>query len=244
MIRWVFLDVGGVLLDEDVLTYHVFLRHARAIRQVRPDLTTVDLIAARETLSREGSRWPIFDLASAYLDPGHVTNIWEQTNREVRSHYGDFLPPIEGAVAAVHALSQHFRLGLIANQPSLVRGHLQDLEILAYFSVVCLSEELGHFKPDRRLFQTALKMAECPASEAAMIGDRMQNDIIPATELGMSTLLLRRKELGAEGDCDFATYRASLRRREQEEPLLIGRRADFEIQSLGHAIPILGVTEY
>src|SRR5215213_7456700 len=46
-IRWAFLDVGNVLLDEDPLTWLVFRRHAEAVRRVRPDRSLLDLVSER-----------------------------------------------------------------------------------------------------------------------------------------------------------------------------------------------------
>src|SRR4051794_40914918 len=100
MIRWVFLDIGGVILDEDVLNGHVFLRHAEAIRLRYPGTSILSLIKEREERALAGTRWPTFDLASAYLDEGTVSGLWTDIDAEVRREYADFLPPIDGAAEA------------------------------------------------------------------------------------------------------------------------------------------------
>ncbi|MBR4040277.1 MAG: HAD-IA family hydrolase, partial [Clostridia bacterium] len=57
-----------------------------------------------------------------------------------------------------------------------------------YIDIVVASAEEGVAKPDKRIFEIALERADCKRSEAAMIGDRLDNDIVPANELGMYTI--------------------------------------------------------
>ena len=50
------------------------------------------------------------------------------------------------------------------------------------------SAEFGAKKPDAALFEAALRQAGCLPAEAAMVGDRLDNDIAPAKRLGMRTV--------------------------------------------------------
>ena len=54
------------------------------------------------------------------------------------------------------------------------------------------SAEEGVAKPDKRIFEIALTRAGCKPQEAAMIGDRLDNDIVPANELGMYTIWIKQ----------------------------------------------------
>ena len=63
---------------------------------------------------------------------------------------------------------------------------------MRYISVVAASAELGVAKPDKRIFQYALETAGCFAGNAVMIGDRLDNDIYPAIEMGMKTVWVRQ----------------------------------------------------
>ncbi len=72
-----------------------------------------------------------------------------------------------------------------------------------------LSSELGVPKADPQIFEKPLAMAGCTASQAVMIGDRLDNDIIPAKRFGMQTIWIRQgtaayqsKELG-DGYADY-----------------------------------------
>lgn len=47
-------------------------------------------------------------------------------------------------------------------------------------------------KPDLRIFQIALDRANCNPEEAGMVGDRIDNDIIPANKIGMKTVWIKQ----------------------------------------------------
>jgi len=57
------------------------------------------------------------------------------------------------------------------------------------FVSICLSSaELALEKPDPAIFRLALCRAKCAPEEAAMIGDRLDNDIRPARLQGWKTI--------------------------------------------------------
>jgi 8-oxo-dGTP diphosphatase/putative hydrolase of the HAD superfamily len=58
--------------------------------------------------------------------------------------------------------------------------------------VIASSAELGISKPDKEIFRLALAMADCRPENAVMVGDRLDNDIRPAKELGMKTVRIRK----------------------------------------------------
>jgi len=216
VIEWAFLDVGNVLLDEDPLTCRVFRLHVEAVRRARPDLRFGAILAEREASALGGSRWPLFEVVSRYLDEAAVAAAWAEADREVRADYGRLSPPIIGAGDFLEALGGRFRLGLIANQGGECRAWLDRLGWLGRFEVVALSEAEGAFKPDPKLFRLALERAGVGAGSAVMVGDRLDNDIAPAGALGMATARVRWPRRAAKGwdptDLEDAAYLASLDR--------------------------------
>ena len=85
-----------------------------------------------------------------------------------------------------------YKLGIIANQNKGLKERLKEFGILHYFDVVISSFESGISKPDKQIFLLALKKANCLPREAFMVGDRLDNDIIPAEEIKMNTILFRQ----------------------------------------------------
>jgi FMN phosphatase YigB (HAD superfamily) len=64
--------------------------------------------------------------------------------------------------------------------------------LITCFSQIVASAETGVAKPDPAIFRYALQQAHCSAQNAAMIGDRLDNDIAPANRLGMHTVRILR----------------------------------------------------
>ena len=89
-------------------------------------------------------------------------------------------------------LSQKYKIGIIANQDFGTEQRLTDFNVHQYINLVIASAEEGVAKPDLRIFQIALARADCKPEEAIMVGDRIDNDIIPANKIGMKTVWIKQ----------------------------------------------------
>ena len=81
--------------------------------------------------------------------------------------------------------------------------------IRRYFDVIVSSAEEGVAKPDPRIFNIALTRAGCAPEQAVMIGDRIDNDIVPAKQMGMKTVWIKQgvgKYWHIQGDCETPEY--------------------------------------
>ena len=88
--------------------------------------------------------------------------------------------------------SKKYKLGIIANQKKGLEDRLIEFGILEYFDLVIASEEVGVSKPDKEIFNIALSKTSCKPHECIMIGDRLDNDILPANQIGMKTIWVRQ----------------------------------------------------
>ena len=88
-------------------------------------------------------------------------------------------------IDALEKLSQNYQLGIIANQSATVRALLEEWGIESYFQLIILSEEVGLSKSDSTIFKLALQKANTTANRIIYVGDRYDNDIVPAKSLGM-----------------------------------------------------------
>lgn len=95
-------------------------------------------------------------------------------------------------VECLECLHECYKIGIIANQSLGSEERLKQFGIWKYIDVLVASAEEGVAKPDRRIFEIALARAGCKRSEAAMVGDRLDNDIVPANELGMYTIWIKQ----------------------------------------------------
>lgn len=89
-------------------------------------------------------------------------------------------------------LSNKFFLGIIANQSDDLLKRLCEWQIDKYFSTIISSSDYGFSKPDERLFIAALEKGNCAPDNAVMVGDRLDNDILPAKKLGFMTVRVKQ----------------------------------------------------
>ncbi len=187
-IKWIFFDLGSTLIDEeDCNEYRVAetLKQSGApsneefYRQMEY-LASVNMLPYKDAVKKFGLeqvKWP-----------KHLEKLYPES-REV-----------------LQALHGRYKLGIIANQSAGTEERLVQFGIRDYFDVVVASAEAGVAKPDKRIFELALSQASCSANEACMVGDRLDNDIAPAAEIGMYTVWVRQSWFG-RGNVDLAPFK-------------------------------------
>jgi HAD superfamily hydrolase (TIGR01549 family) len=85
-------------------------------------------------------------------------------------------------------------VGIIGNQPELMERWARDEALPA--DVISSSDSLGAKKPDPRFFELVVELAGCDASEVAYVGDRVDNDVLPAAAAGLVAVHIRRGPWG------------------------------------------------
>ncbi len=111
---------------------------------------------------------------------------------ERTSHERDFFELRPGIAEVLAALKRRgLKLGLAANQPAAVLQRLERHGIAHYFENQGISGVYGFRKPDVRLFLRACEDLGVAPEECLMVGDRIDNDVVPAKLLGMRAVLLR-----------------------------------------------------
>ncbi len=98
--------------------------------------------------------------------------------------YDDAAPCIERLRA------DGYRVGVAGNLTEQVARTLEDLGLPADF--VGSSAEWGVWKPSPLFFLRVAEEAGSPPSEVAYVGDRVDNDVVPAATAGMVAVFLRR----------------------------------------------------
>jgi HAD superfamily hydrolase (TIGR01509 family) len=75
------------------------------------------------------------------------------------------------------------RIGVAANQPSTVAPLLR--ELLEPGELTGISEDWGVSKPDPEFYARVSDAMGLPPEEIAYVGDRVDNDVVPAADAGM-----------------------------------------------------------
>ncbi len=173
VIKWIFFDVGSTLVDETEAYDH----------------RVQDIIAGTDITFQEFDDMRIA-LACQGLD-GNSAAIKHFGLTKTPWHSEDEVPYPDAKSTLAALIQMGYKLGIIANQKLGTAERLENWGLRQYFDVIAASAEIGYAKPDKRIFEKALEMAGCTARESVMVGDRLDNDMIPAKALGMRTVWIK-----------------------------------------------------
>jgi putative hydrolase of the HAD superfamily len=83
-------------------------------------------------------------------------------------------------------------MGLISNftYAPVIYYELRKLDIAQFFNAILVSEEVGWRKPNRKIFEEALKRLRLSAAETVYVGDSPLEDIAGAKSVGMKTIFV------------------------------------------------------
>jgi len=98
--------------------------------------------------------------------------------------------PKKGVFVVIPKLWESYKLGIISNTThDSLKYELKENNLLHYFDNITLSYEVGKRKPDKIIYETALKKANLKPKESLFISHDM-NEIDGAKAVGMKTLLI------------------------------------------------------
>ena len=197
MLKWIFFDVGSTLVDETEAYDH-------RVREMiaGTSITFKEFDDVRIALARQG------------LD-GNSVAIKHFGLTKTKWHSEDEVPYSDAHGTLVALIDKGYKLGIIANQKIGTAERLESWGLRQYFDVIAASAEIGYAKPDKEIFEKAFELARCTAEESIMVGDRLDNDIIPAKALGMKTVWVKnglaqyQDVVLGEGVADFVIYTLS-----------------------------------
>ena len=95
------------------------------------------------------------------------------------------------ALPAITRLKDHgYLVGVVGNHPRGMPDVLRELEPRIDF--IASSEAWSTTKPEPDFFRRVVKEVAMPSSHIAYVGDRLDNDVLPAVKLGMLGIFVRR----------------------------------------------------
>lgn len=172
-IKWLFFDIGSTLADESKVYEDIFRKIAEAacVSEEYVNQKAIEFYKQNKRGDKEVAAY--FNVPFPEWSP-QLEVLYEDTK------------------GCLEKLREKYRIGVIANQNPGTNERLRTFSILQYIDVVAASSDEGFNKPDERLFEIALQKANCRPDQAIMIGDRIDNDIVPAKRLGMKTIWIRQ----------------------------------------------------
>jgi HAD superfamily hydrolase (TIGR01549 family) len=192
MIRAVIFDIGGPLdletsfeaaIDDDIQVG--LKREGFVFDEAAWDAANRRAI---ETCAPSVYRSVIWQLTHGDLTASRRIYDWMQERAAQRDIF-EPRPGIETVLADLKA--RGLKLGLAANQPAEAIERIDRHGLGGYFGNPGVSGVYGFRKPDVRLFVRACSDLGVEPADCVMVGDRIDNDIVPAKLLGMRTVLFR-----------------------------------------------------
>lgn len=188
----VLLDAGGVILDES--------EHER----VRVGIA-VEILSTVVPGYTEAAFYSDLNRAIECFSPrilGHVFWRHLRPDREqyeelyglFRKRWQELRPPLammNGFGGEVEAISKNLDVGIAGQYGKDLLDLLESEGLLGCFRYRFTQDDFAITKPDPRYLGQIAQACGVDPGECIMVGDRIDNDIIPAKQLGMKTVLVR-----------------------------------------------------
>ena len=100
----------------------------------------------------------------------------------------DLYPDVRGCLATLK--ERGFFVGIAGNQTARAGQFIRELHLPA--DVVATSDDWGAEKPTPAFFDKLIASAGLAPEEIAYVGDRLDNDILPAADAGLFTVWIKR----------------------------------------------------
>jgi HAD superfamily hydrolase (TIGR01549 family) len=175
-LKAVFFDVGETLVDEE--------RWWRELAELSGMQPHVVWAALGVTIARGEEH----DALWRHLGMERPEEWWYDLTYAADDLYQDAVDCLE----RVRGLG--LRVGILGNQTEAMERWARDSVLPA--DVVSSSASLGVRKPDPRFFERLVELVGARPAEVAYVGDRVDNDVLPAAAAGLVAIHVRRGPWG------------------------------------------------
>jgi FMN phosphatase YigB (HAD superfamily) len=155
----------------------------------------------------------VFGLVRPGLDPVSEREARQQRGRTTRIERRDLYPDSVPTLMRLRAAD--LLIGIAGNQPEEAEVEIRALGLPIDF--VASSARWGVAKPDPAFFNRIISESGIAANQIAYVGDRLDNDVLPAITAGMIGIFLRRGPWGVIHATWPEAARADLRLESLEE---------------------------
>ncbi|WP_205710828.1 HAD family hydrolase [Isoptericola sp. BMS4] len=187
MVRAVVFDVGETLVDET----RIFSRWADRLGVPRG--TLLGLVGACAAADRPLA--DAFHLVRPGIDLDAEIARWaddDPTGLRENFDADDLYPDVRPALTALRAAG--LAVVVAGNQPPQARAAIEAMGLPV--DAIRTSDEWGVQKPHPAFFARVAELAGVAPSDVAYVGDRLDNDVLPAADAGMRPVLVRRGPWG------------------------------------------------
>jgi len=183
LMKAVFFDIGETLIEET---------RAWSVVADWLGVPRMTLFSVLGSLIHEGrDHRELFDIVSPRIG-------WKGVSEHFRHDAGipylpeDLYPDVRPTLENLRR--QGYFIGIAGNQPVEREKNLLEMDLSA--DLIATSGGWGLKKPHREFFEKVIAEARCPPGEIAYVGDRIDNDVLPAAAAGMVPIHIIRGPWG------------------------------------------------
>jgi FMN phosphatase YigB (HAD superfamily) len=190
-IRNVLLDAGGVILDETTQ------------EKALADLVVSLILSYNPTYSLQQYQLDVDDAVMRFVPRVYPYILFKNIgNREdypeIYARYSAdaprLRPPFQimpGMEIQLPKLAENYRLAIAGQYGRELLDTLKQHKLLDCFAVHLTQDDYAITKPDPRYYEQILARCQMKPDETVMVGDRIDNDVIPARQVGMKSIRIR-----------------------------------------------------
>ena len=197
-IRFIYFDVDDTILDHKSaeraalqLTYDHFAELKRtSIQDLWHHYHTINVklwqdyghgLIDRPYLEINRFTLTLNDLGISTIDPNEMRSFYMKCYQKNWSW-------MEHAEIVLKELHKNYPIGFLTNGfRELQRAKADKFNLMSYGKHYVISEEVGHMKPSREIFEFATKLANVPAHQILYVGDSFPSDILGGSRFGWKT---------------------------------------------------------
>ncbi|SEQ71786.1 putative hydrolase of the HAD superfamily [Hyunsoonleella jejuensis] len=153
-----------------------------------------------ERIKKEALRFARLNETFQALDISVQDSLIRQLSEDYIKHLSTFNFLIEDAIGVLRYLQSSYRLHIITNGFNEVQHKKMDRSnITHYFETITNSEIAGVKKPNPKIFNYALHLAQVKADQSIMIGDSFEADVQGALNIGMDAIFFNPNAVSFDG---------------------------------------------
>ena len=175
-LKAVVFDVGETLVDEER-----WWRHLSDREGLQPHVVWAALGVTIERGEEHNALW-------GHLGIEQPPRWWTELQYSLDDLYPDALDCLR------RVREQGLCVGIVGNQTAALEAWARESKLPA--DVISSSASLGVRKPDPAFFEAVVELMESRADEVAYVGDRVDNDVLPAAASGLVAIHVRRGPWG------------------------------------------------
>lgn len=138
--------------------------------------------------------------------PAQAASLAPQVSAHMAAHYKpQVYVPVEARPLLANLKDAGYILGMVSNREKPFEDELNEMGLRGLFHFTLAAGEVNSYKPDRIIFEEAVKRAGTPAAATMYVGDNYFADIVGSRRAGLQPVLYDPIGLFPEADCPVIT---------------------------------------